>query len=363
MRIMPCEQPERFMLQDGTLFEEFVGRTVRREFYKNGNGWARRYFLGKVKSFKEALTVGGEPSGVVTFLIQYEDKDEEEVEFKDLNKLLIEDDHALITTTASSDPYGYDTEQYNLKFFDHSFHARFAGSLVHAALVSRSHGKISEDSYTDVSFAIKDSPTSEVANLWREAQRQELDKLEKIGAFEWTALNPLLGENAKTPRSLSFPARKKHSADLHGVKYKVRMVSATPKNSLTEPEGGFMSYAPVVSYNDLFLGLAWGVGMHLKMRQLDVEMAYIQALAPRDRMIYRPPAMMKPPDPAKPFLRALRALYGHPESGRAWQLMWVKILRDLAFTNVDRAGTWMKRKDHRGLVTLLTIVDDSAGMF
>jgi len=128
------------------------------------------------------------------------------------------------------------------------------------------------------------------------------------------------------------------------------------------PDGGWDAMAHTISYPDLLLAVNLALGLGLQFCQLDAICAYLQAGAPRDRMVYEPPKFLTPPSPGM-LLMAKRALYGHPESGRAWMLLWQSQLKRLGFQKVDRAGTWQIRQDARGTIMICTIVDDSIIMF
>jgi hypothetical protein len=68
---------------------ELLGRTIRKKFYVQGDSGEKRYYRGKIVSFKKALTLRGKPTDITTFRVRYQDGDNEDLVLGEINKLLL----------------------------------------------------------------------------------------------------------------------------------------------------------------------------------------------------------------------------------------------------------------------------------
>ena len=183
-------------------------------------------------------------------------------------------------------------------------------------------GMINETTFSDITWALKYASSEKERREWIAALQKELDRLFKdLDVFEWSAKEP--GDIG--PMKLIFPCKIKTQGDLHNeaqsVK-KVRAVSGDCKSKIEGtsgvPIGGWQSFAATIAQTELLHFFSICVELEYHLYSLDVQGAYLHAMAPRNNLLYRPPENIVPPDPSKPYLRAKRALYGWAESGRAF---------------------------------------------
>ena len=236
------------------------------------------------------------------------------------------------------------------------------GSILHAAKQRKKgakHGRLREGAWSDVRFALRDAPSDKDRLQWIEARDKEDHRMLNVfKALVWSEAR----DGDTEPMSIAYPSNIKNLGDLHNVKKKVRMVANMPKKQyelrMGVPEGGWNSFAATIDFGTAMLLLSICVELRLEIYQLDVVAAYLNAPAPRPNLIFKPPAHLTPPDPSKPFLRAEKAIYGFPESGRAWYLMLLDIFKALGFKPANRNSTFLHRVTSKGLIVIGTVVDD-----
>ena len=361
-------QPYDVVLPNGSYVWEYI-EPGRKVMARSTSG--RGYDVGTVVTARYTVTGPGRD---LYFGVKWEGECEREREkwydFTELSKILVDDSEveSLINFATASPKVAHEIMSDASRF----------GSILHTATCIATHrapkgadakkrvGRINETMWTDIAFALRDAESDEERDKWRAALQKEMMKLfEEKDVFEWTDLQP--GDMG--PMKLNLPCKKKDQGDLHGtdgeVVYKVRIVGGMSKQEMEGrygvPIGGWESFAATIAQGDLlhFLAIVAELGLHLW--GLDVEAAYLCADAPRANLVYRPPANYRAPDPAKPYLRCKKALYGFLESGAAWARKLVGILTTtLGFVPCDRNSTWYIRRSEEGIIMCGTVVDDIA---
>ena len=366
---------EEAMLPDGTYLKDFVGRFVMKEFYttKDPKNKKTDYYRGRVIGIEKVVPKGKKVDEskleYYRFKIKYDiDGYEELIDITALLDILLDTTHALVTVSPKMPllhlSAAADTpESFRLLPDDHDLSTHMVGpelshdfrSSWYPAMVAATTPKEHPTSFPSVEKALDYARSVGDMDLYKAiltAEEAEINKLMKY-ALVWTDLLP--GDDLSR---IAMLTKIKRIVDTHGQVVKVRGVHNRPKKNMPVPEDGWHSAAYTIHIPDLFLAIAWAVGKNWYFAQMDAISAYLQAEAPRDRMVYTPPASFKPPRKGQVLL-ALRALYGHPESGRAWFLHFSSALKQLGFIPVDRAGTWViRRHQTKGAVMLMTVVDD-----
>ena len=372
-----CSNARYGYLPDGTTLESLVGRKVDRAMLYGGEDEKEAYhYIGKIKKL---LPPPADPTNLNNWLFEVEFEDHkvqvksgknkgqdkkftEKLNYGEIREILVEHEHIL--TCDQLETLLLLNEKRStadiLATFDMtqataSKPTAASGPADRRELPEGFHtGRISLDAAISFAESINDQ------DLLREiiqARDKEINNLMSIPALEWTHRQP--GDKLSKIKLL---IKLKQAIDTHGHKMKCRGVHCMPKFLMDIPDGGWDASAHTISYPDLLFAINLALGLDLDFCQLDAVCAYLQADAPRERMVYEPPKFLKPPSPGM-ILRAKRALYGHPESGRAWMLLWQSQLKKLGFQRVDRAGTWQIRADERGIIMICTIVDDSMIMY
>lgn len=385
------EPPEYGLgIPDGVNPNDFVGRRVRRDFFTEGNHKRK----DRLETHKGTVQGWRLLDGHVVFDIKYDDRDSEEVCWEagtdwksfgltdilepdetDPSVLVLKLGFKSVKEAVESEShfeyardlirvYGYD----NAKAFVHVTRSASqsirAGKPIPKAVLQRlsafnryGYGKLNESTYTSLEVAMKDNSGKD-EEKWIAALAVEWQKMVNNSVFRW-----VMPEPDELVMKLSTPCKVKAVQDLHGQSHRVRIVGQGCGARSADGMPDFDSFSPVVDNSDVILFLNIALERRLHLMQQDLIGGYQQTDAPRKRMLYRPPKnLIQPPFPGA-VLEALKALYGDPESGRAFYLWWIGILGKLGFKPVDMNSCWYVRDDERGFCMVCSIVDDSLMAF
>jgi hypothetical protein len=216
-------------------------------------------------------------------------------------------------------------------------------------------GKLNESTWTNYEAAARDGNRAE----WNQALAVEWEKFCQMGVLEWIVPQP--GD-----KQLGFttPSRfKSGGEDLHASQFKVRICAQGSSEPLMLDDGTEIeTFCPTISTSDLVLFLNMALCKKLHVVQQDLVSAYLHSEPAHDRIVFKPPEFLVRPFPGAVLL-AKKSIYGLRSSGAQFFSFNLDIILSLGFKSVDKNRCFFIRDDHRGLMLIATIVDDSALAF
>lgn len=223
----------------------------------------------------------------------------------------------------------------------------------------------SEVEYAFVAAAIGDEPTSykhamstPEADAWRQAMREEIQALEKLGVYrcvpcpkgvkplkgKWVYKNKLGDRNQLLRRKARFVA--KGFLQVHGRDY-------------------FDTHSPVSKMKSIKMMFSLAARMDLEIHQMDFDTAFLNAGIDEDIYMEQPEGFAEASDSGTHMVwKLLKALYGLKQASRQWNRTIDRFLRQLGYRPLvsDPCVYWKKSKNNK-LMILCLYVDDTTIMF
>ena len=314
------------------------------------------------------------PNAQLWFRVVYTDNTQDDFTFKQLQKYLVKD--GVRASAASVDASRELNEQRELfsEDMESNVHtsddAHLAPEEVAPALDGYVELLTETSRRVSVAASAKELPFGETYN-WnkifkirdpeerarhRAAMQKEIDKLLQEG-MRWEALPP--GEIAIP--SVGVFRVKMH--DLHeGSSGEPTLKARFCANgqAAAVPSGGWESTATVASYSAILQVVAIAAHYGMEMAQIDVKSAFTQVKLQADQRIWvKPLPGLGDPTGAGRVFRLIHHLYGHPLANAAFQNLWVKLMKEFGFKQVDESGTVFSHEHGKERLLVATVVDDS----
>ena len=196
----------------------------------------------------------------------------------------------------------------------------------------------------------QEAVTSEEANLWREAIREEYDSLVKNGTWNLTTLP--IGRTAIKSR---WVFKFKPAYDGVPERFKARLVAKgyTQKYGIDYHD----TYAPVVKSSALRMILATVAALDLEMIQLDVKTAFLHGLLDEEIYMEQPEGFVDVGQENK-VCRLVKSIYGLKQAPRTWNTRFNDFLLKFGLkqSSADPCVYFRRQKEEITIVAIF--VDD-----